>query len=57
MTKDGVFIKEYISLREAERETKILKSNISAAAKNKIRWVKDHFATIRTAGGYKWKFK
>ena len=56
LTKEGKIVQVFISIKEAQRETGIDKENISAAAKNKKRWVTDHWATIRTAGGYIWKF-
>ena len=54
--KSGRLIATYPSLREAERITGISKSNISAAAMGKRRYVIDHWATIRSAGGYLWNF-
>ncbi len=54
---DGNLIATYPSIREAARVTGIEKSNISAAAHNKRRYATDHWATIRSAGGYKWNFK
>lgn len=55
-SKDGILITTFQSIREAERITGIPHSNISAAAFNKRRKHGDHFATIRSAGGYLWKF-
>lgn len=52
----GDIIKKYISIRAAERETGISHSNISAAIRNKRRWVTDHWATIKSAGGFLWKY-
>ncbi len=54
-SKDGVLITTFPSLHEAERVTGIPHSNISAAALNKRTKCRDHFATIRSAGGYLWK--
>lgn len=55
-TKEGVIVRVYESIREAQRQTGIPKSNIAAAACGKKRWATDHWATIRSAGGYKWEF-
>ena len=44
---DGTFIKEFISIREAERITKIHSSTISRVCKN----------TRKSAGGYLWEYK
>lgn len=57
LTKQGEIIATYMSIRGAARETGIPKSNISAAAHGKRRWATDHWATIRSAGGYRWKLK
>ena len=43
----GIFIKEYISIAEASRQTNILSENISAACLNSI---------SKTAGKYMWRF-
>lgn len=56
LTKDGFVVNVFCSLKEAQRKTGVHKSNISAAARNKKKWVKDHWATVQTAGGYMWKF-
>lgn len=56
LTKNGEIINTFVSIKEAARQTKISKSNISAAAMNKKRWATDHWATVRTAGGFVWKF-
>ena len=53
---DGTPICVFNSIKEAQRKTGIEKANISAAARHKTRWVGDHYATIRTAGGFIWKF-
>lgn len=55
--KNGNLIATYPSIREAVRVTGIEKSNISAAAHGKRRFATDHWATIRSAGGYLWNFK
>ena len=47
-TKDGQFIKEYSSVREAERETGILHSNISSCCKQRY--------GCKSAGGYIWRY-
>ena len=54
---DGNLIATYPSIREATRVTGIERTNISAAANNKRRDATDHWATIHSAGGYKWNFK
>ena len=46
LSKDNK-IKEYPSMREAQRQTKISYIDISSVCKNKR----------KTAGGYKWEFK
>jgi len=46
-TKDNKFITEYISVREAERQTKIAKSSIIKCCQCKI----------KSAGGYIWRYK
>lgn len=48
-TMDGEFIKEYISLHEAYRETGIHFVNISACCNNKPH--------VNSAGGYIWRYK
>lgn len=48
-TKDGIFVNEYQSAREASRQTGICFSNISACCNNKPH--------VKSAGGYVWKFK
>ena len=53
---DGTPICVFNSIKEAQRKTGIEKANISAAARHKTRLVGDHYATIRTAGGFFWKF-
>lgn len=45
--KNGVFLKEYPSMREAERQTGIKNQNISKCCNNRV----------KTAGGYEWKLK
>lgn len=55
-TKEGVLVKIYNSIRDAQRQTGINKSNIAAAAKGKSRWVTNHWANVHTAGGYLWNF-
>lgn len=45
-TLEGVFVKSYISLHEAERQTGINPSNISKVARGKH----------KQSGGYKWKY-
>jgi len=55
-SKDGVLIAVFKSTHEAERITGIPHSNISAAALNKVVSCGNHTATIRSAGGYLWKF-
>lgn len=47
-TLDGVFIKQYNSLSEAEKETGCKKTNISACCRDK----NNH----KTCGGFKWKY-
>jgi len=44
MTKDGVLVAEYPSIKEAERQTGINRGNINGSIKH----------LNRTAGGYKW---
>lgn len=46
-SKNGVFIKEFISLNQAERETNISSDTISRCCKGKL----------KTSGGYIWKYK
>lgn len=46
-TKDGIFIKEYYSIREAERQTEVNRSDISGCCKGKR----------KTAGKFIWKYK
>lgn len=46
-TLDGDFISEYPSIAECERQTGVPTSNICNCCKGKI----------KTAGGYKWKYK
>lgn len=48
-TKDMVFIAEYPSIKEAERQTGITNQQISSCCKNKPKY--------KTAGGYIWKYK
>ena len=55
-SKDGVLIAVFKSTHEAERITGIPHSNISAAALNKVVSCGNHTATVRSAGGYLWKF-
>ena len=55
-TKDGVLIAVFKSTHEAERITGIPHSNISAEALNKVVSCGNHTATVRSAGGYLWKF-
>ena len=55
-TKSGKLLNTFTSIKEAARQTNIPKSNISAAAKNKKKWVTDHWAIVKTAGGYIWRF-
>ena len=45
-SKDGIYIKEYASIKEAEEETGIFKSNISRAC----------YGKLKSAGGFIWKF-
>lgn len=47
LSKDRLFIAEYYSIHEAERQTKIPNQNIVKVCKNKR----------KTAGGYIWKYK
>lgn len=54
--KSGQLIATYPSLHEAERVTGICQSNISAAARGKRIFATDHWATVRSAGGYLWNF-
>lgn len=46
-SKDGVFIRSFISQREAERQTGIHNTNISDCCSGRH----------KTAGGYKWKYE
>ena len=46
-SKNGVFIKEFISLNQAERETNISSDTISRCCRGKL----------KTSGGYIWKYK
>ena len=46
LTKSGEFIREWPSLREAERELGIAKSNICSCCNGKL----------KSAGGYVWKY-
>ena len=46
-TKDGVFVQDFISAKEAERQTGIFHTNIVACLKGKY----------KSAGGYVWKYK
>lgn len=48
-TKDGQFVKEYSSAKEASRKTGINNSNIGYCCKGKY--------GFKTAGGYIWKYK
>lgn len=48
-TKDGIFIKEFVSAYEASRQTSINQGNICQCCLNK-----NHH---ESAGGFKWKFK
>lgn len=48
LSKDGEFIKEFQSIKEAQRQTGIKSQNISSCCMNKRH---------RTAGGYIWKYK
>jgi hypothetical protein len=45
--KNGDFIKEWVSLREVERQLNIPSGNITACCKNKV----------KSAGGFIWKYK
>lgn len=54
--KKGSLIATYPSLHEAERLTGICRSNIVAAATGKRRYATDHWATVRSAGGFLWNF-
>lgn len=47
LTIDGVFLKEWASAKEAERQTGVLSQNISQVCKGKY----------KSSGGYKWKYK
>lgn len=47
-TKDGSFLQEYISLREAERQTGIFASSIGSAIKSR--------GYSKSAGGYLWSY-
>lgn len=47
-TLDNKFVKEYVSIREAARQTKINKGNIIQCCKNR---------RYKSAGGYIWKYK
>lgn len=49
---DGVFIKQFNSIREASRETGVYASNIGKCASG--RTYKGYY--LKSAGGYKWKF-
>lgn len=48
-TKQGEFVAEYPSIREAVRQTGIIRQNISSCCNNKRNY--------KSAGGYVWKFK
>jgi len=52
---DGVFIKQYNSIREASRETGIRHENIRNAAACQVT-NKEKRYYVKSAGGYKWKF-
>lgn len=60
-TKDGEFVAEYPSVREAERQTGIHSSKISAVCMGKkkkcISKGKTYYYVIKKAGGYIWKYK
>ena len=45
--KNGIFINEYPSIKDAERHTGIYKENICSVCKGKL----------KTAGGYVWRYK
>ena len=45
-TKEGKFIAEYISMKEAERRTGISNNNIGSCCKG----------NLKSAGGYKWEY-
>ena len=45
-TKDGLYVKSYISIADADRKTGIRFTNISACCRGKV----------KNAGGYVWKF-
>lgn len=52
------FVAEYKSINEAERQTGINQSNISACCRNKkIKDGKGSFYTVKSAGGFIWKYK
>lgn len=55
-TKEGIMLQWFTSTHEAERCTGISRSNIVAACKQKHIYASDHWATVRSAGGYIWKF-
>lgn len=45
--RDGVITKEFVGVREAERQTGIKHQNITACCKGKV----------KSAGGFQWKYK
>lgn len=49
LSSNGEFIKEYWGAKQAEQETGIHRSNITACCKNK--------PNFKTAGGFKWMYK
>lgn len=57
MSMSGEVLEVFQSVRDAARITGIDRANITAAALGKKRWVTDHWATVRSAGGFRWKFE
>jgi group I intron endonuclease len=53
LTKDGVFIKEFPSAIEAQRQTNIANSSINRVCSGK----RDKKGIGKTAGGFVWKYK
>ena len=57
-TKDGKFVAEYPSVKEAERQTGIDNVHIGNCCKEKnIKQPNGHYYTCRSAGGFIWKYK
>lgn len=57
MSMSGEVLDIYQSVRDAARITGIDRANIRAAALGKKKWVRNHWATVRSAGGFRWKFE